>query len=732
MQNTLNKNNILLKNGFIELNSKFISSERASREAVATVLCNMIHFGYVPSQELYKEVLLLTEDTLVSFWLKYESLFKELTFEDRNMESFMVYKNFPEEVMNMKDSEYWIKQILIYMGMPVDYLREEKKVRPELTDKKDLKVLSLAKENTLDVIFENLMKKKSRWTDAQAEESVAIFNLLNIKSVDIECYGFKENAISMAVIAFENKLELKIKDSTDVLRLAALLSDCDVSLRTNVQFKNFKRSERKRLLSILDSCKNLTEDFGLRKEVWKKFMHNLHSRDYNFKNVNDSVDLLYNKKIKTFNSIVESKLINKDNNVLNLLVNRKGDFIRRFHKLYEVFGKESIVALKKVVSDLDTLQILKFKKYVLTINDRKLLIYAPKGNWSNALIVKNENNLEKNNLDKLNILNLSKVENLKEKFGGYIGSAVIKDQMTTYKLKIDSNHLTEIVKILDKELKLRLKNLLPNGVKLDEKLKNVKLPNNDQSLDVTYGRGTVFDIPEETNFIRTASYWKVGYADTVWYDNSWNFFNEAWKSEGSICWNEKHSGAIFSGDPISGKEGEGRACQVIDLDLVKLKEMGVRYAVWNILCYSGSSFNAVEEVLGTLQFAEDSLKGGVFEPSRMQMGFPLKGDNLTKYVALVDIFERKLIYMDANFKGSVRSASDNEMRLEMTMPAFMEYINTLPSVYDLFENALKGKGELKAMYSDKDVKVKEDVAYVFKRSNENNNFDNLDLSSLLK
>ncbi len=47
------------------------------------------------------------------------------------------------------------------------------------------------------------------------------------------------------------KLSVNITTATDVLRLAAAMSDQDVSLRTDIKFKKFKRSERKLLLRNL-------------------------------------------------------------------------------------------------------------------------------------------------------------------------------------------------------------------------------------------------------------------------------------------------------------------------------------------------------------------------------------------------------------------------------------------------------------------------------------------------
>jgi hypothetical protein len=276
----------------------------------------------------------------------------------------------------------------------------------------------------------------------------------------------------------------------------------------------------------------------------------------------------------------------------------------------------------------------------------------------------------------------------------------------------------------------------------------IKLQTNDQEL-ASYGRGTVFEIPDEMTFLRTASYWE-NKGGVSWFDNSWNFFDSTWNHLGACCWTDtlfapsnrnqprgrgrpgkNTAGAVFSGDPINSKEMKGRACQMIDLYIDRLANSGVRFAVWNVLCYSKIAFSdATGEVLGTLQWGEEAQKGKLYEPGRAQMVFPLTGKGMTKYIAYIDLVERKLIYIDANLKGSVHSAAQNGNTLTQQMPAFVEYLAALPSVGDLFYHA--DEGETPILYSDAEHEILENrSAYVFKPENENNNFKQLDLSTLL-
>src|SRR5690606_38071559 len=116
------------------------------------------------------------------------------------------------------------------------------------------------------------------------------------------------------------------------------------------------------------------------------------------------------------------------------------------------------------------------------------------------------------------------------------------------------------------------------------------------------------------------------------------FFNENWNQLGACCWNSteyaqgSRKGAVFSGDPTTSTSKGRKACQLIDIYFDDLEKMGVRYAVWNVLCYNRQKFSEAVEVYAALQWGKDAKKGKLIEPSRCQLAFPLAGDNLTKYI----------------------------------------------------------------------------------------------------
>jgi hypothetical protein len=525
-------------------------------------------------------------------------------------------------------------------------------------------------------------------SNTQQEETVNFLVNSEKLPVDIKKIVFKENLIKFIL----NNPDVKLTSAMDVLRLSVGLSNGDISLKEKSKFKNFSRKERRILLNLLEKSSNLEEDVARDKNKWKKLMYKLHPGDYheNFPNVCSVYNKLYNSQVESFNSQIDKYASSKNIAALKLLQSRPGEFVRKLNRMISIFGKDVVKYFVPILPKLKISQLLKIEKYLETINSRKFLSFAPNGSWKKLQIIENKNFISE---------------------------------------EIKSKILKEIKNVLTIKLSKKLK-----SVNLSENAKLIKIQTNDSELS-SYGRGTVFPIPENIKFIRSASYWQAktyGYGN-IWFDNGWNFFDGNWNVMGTCCWNVERfkDGAIFSGDPTNSKDLKGRACQMIDLYIDKLVKSGVRYAVWNILCYSKVPFSKADDVFASLQWGEEAQKGKLFEPKRTQLSFPIKGENYAKYIAYIDLVERKLIYTDANFSANVSSAQMNEKTLEKNMPAFVEYLDTIPSIFDLFKNVSRKKSGIPVFYSDKDIIIKNKEAFVFKPENDSNNFNQINVSEFL-
>lgn len=700
----MNNHSILLRHNYIDI-PKFVGTSdvsQASSEAIVTVLMSLSYYGKALSVEAYNTLRKMTGNGLAKWYVEVEHELKEITGDNRKIGDFVVYKNFPAEVLNKSEAEYWLPQILMYWGFPKELFTEEVEPREKMDKQPKCTVLKLSKANTLKDILSSHLKSPARWKAEEFDEVVFLSDTLPINFAKL---SFKENLTKLAAFMMTSGRKVNINTATDVLRLSAGLSGGDVSLRERCKFKSFKKPERRFLLGILEGCDNLDEDVARRPELFKRLFHQLHPGDYKraYPKVCHVYDDLYHDRLETFNSTVEQLLGSCDAKVLKVLALRPGDFRRRLVHTIDLFGDKAVKAFVAgdVLPKLTTAQIVSLRSYIETANHRVHRTFPPKGNWTKM----------------------------------QIGDV----------RPIDEKH----VKSLSKALGHALSERIPTVKVLDEATKLIKLPSNDGEVS-PYNRGTVFPIPDDVEFIRTASYWQNTSGGVTWFDNGWNFFDDSWKQLGACCWNavkfpedsyrhysakrklSDEVGAVFSGDPINTGEMKGRAAQLIDLYPKKLLKRGVRYAVWNILCYSRLAFSEVEDVFAALQWGTDPQKGNLFEPSRCQLMFPLKGNSMTKYVCVLDLETRQMIYIDANLAGNTSSATSNGDKLEKNLPPFMEYIRSLPSVHDLFRESVDKKGNgAYILYSDADAKLSGESAYVFKQENKDSKYKALDLNSFL-
>lgn len=683
-------NEILIRNGYLQVPplSKLVTSPRF----LGTVISNLVYYGFVPDKAANHHLLCCGDKALGEWYSQIEPVLKKVTGADKKMEKFVVYKNFPAEVLDMKQGEYWFRQIFIYLGVPQHFLAQDEAERPFAFENLPLKVLRPQVHGSLQEILGGLLSMGNRWT---VEQKSWVNHLLFNEEVsgDVAAIPFKENLVDVLALYHikGKKVDAKISPM-DVLRFAAVLSGASADLKTKFKFKNFKRAERRFLGSLLEvhGWEKLAENFAADKELWKRLLERIHPKDFNFVEIHAAYDLLYNKQCHSNASWIEYYIQNKDVAVFQQL--RAGEFMRRLKHLYSVFGVRAFNEFGKRLGELTNLQLLKVNRQLEWHNYHNTRMFAPKGNWARVQIA---------------------------------------DNLQT----INQKDILALCAKIAEELSNRLKDLGP--VELDAYADYVKLQTNDSDL-LPYGRGTVFPIPDNITFLRSASYWQA--SRHCWMDNGWNFFDENWVGKGACSWLDRpHGGgekiAVFSGDPMNSGEMKGRAGQMIDLYLDKMEAAGVRYAVWSILSYNRIDFDDIEDIYVALQMGENPFANKLFEPSRAVINAPLTGKTKTKFAILLDVKKRQLVYLDANFKGSVSNAGANSKMLIKVMPAYQEYLDRLPSVADLFINAKSAGPRTKNFtyvgYNDDNVTLEGQNAYVFKQTNENNSFVRLDINKIL-
>lgn len=712
-------NLILLKNNYIS--SDFFNNKKPDFIAEnfnfdkATILSNMYYYGYAPSNDLIFYINSLNHDELKNFWLDLYPVFEVLTGNNLRMSDFVVYKNFPSEVLNKNELEQFYEQFLSYFLNDNSWFTQDKIDRDlSFSDFKNLKVLNISNENTFYDIFLNLCSSSSKWSFNEKETITFLLNIIDTRKIQSSCFYFKENLLFTLSLIIKNNYDNSIKLNTckDVLRLASILSDDNFRFKN---FINFNRKTRQLLLSYLENIENLEIDAAENKESIKKLFTKLRVGDYKNKYPRclNIFDQIYNKKINSYNSKIEKmisvfsqfKLKDTNNNklfplksldynfenLLNLIKIKPGLFIKKFHKLYSINSDETILSLISCINNVNTLSLLKFQNYINNINNTDYLFYKPNSNYLNLI-------KSKNNKPKIKELDISLIN-------------------------------TKINSIIQS----RLQEKHPEGFKVDPILKNIKIQSNNQEIS-EFTIGSVIKIPDNTTFIRTGSYWKTLNIDSnIWFDNSINYFDKNFKPIGHCAWDkikfkkQKQIGSIFSGDPLISSNENLAGAQFIDLYLEPLVNLNVRYCVWSILSFNDIYFDEIEEIFATIQFGNEPLKGEIYEPSRSHISHKLKGHNLSKVFLCLDLLKREIIIIDNCFKLKTQSASLNAEILSSFIPTYIDNCSFIPSYFDLLS---KHEGSIISTYDDNEIDIKE-KGLVINKTNTNNNFINIEINDLL-
>src|SRR5690606_36185974 len=101
------------------------------------------------SHKAIEQLLRLNNSEIIEFWTHLEPALKHITGADRNMSEYVVYKNFPQETLEMDKATYWFNQVLMYVGFPSVLFTETVKERNPISEKITLKVLDAEQPDSM-------------------------------------------------------------------------------------------------------------------------------------------------------------------------------------------------------------------------------------------------------------------------------------------------------------------------------------------------------------------------------------------------------------------------------------------------------------------------------------------------------------------------------------------------------------------------------------------------------
>ena len=672
---------------------------------LAALLKNMERLGFTFSSELLETASTLDADTLSDLHDAVIPTLRRMLGD--HVKYVPMYPNFPQQVMDASDAELYLRALLHYMTGALPETPAEK--HPELKIRKKLKQIEQGSETEYLFMIRNLMRANASLSE-QDKQDVAdsLRSGLDpeLSRLLPEEMPYKENAAFVASVLLEEgmadveRLSKSFNTATDVLRLAAGLSGLDTSLfwtkktaqltrpaanpynlmqgmQTEIQpasgtpanayrFRNFKRSERRLLLGLLEKTGASVEDMVLYREAWKRLGEILHPGEMRgrYPSAFEAFTLLRRQKsIPTFRREAEEGLILQDPQVIDLLARRPGELARRLDLLL----RSQPAQTEKIMSAFDRiadrlavpllLQLLAHFKH--RGESRQYRVFFPKGN---------------------------------------IGKAVaIHDRLP----RLDSAKTNRLVQRIEQELIVRFAEREPLGaVYIDPRLANIPVPFSNRSASSalrSLPRGSRIEVPEG-DILRLFCWWtnmNEGSADMrrVDIDLSLVLLDENWSHVETLAfYNLKEEFGVHSGDITNAPKG---ASEFIDLNIPEvLWRTRARYAMVQVACFTGQPFSVLPECFAGFMVRHQARAGQAYDPRTVESRFDLTVDAQQAVPFAIDLWENQLIWIDSVVKnrGFRITAHDNMSGLELLGRAFADVRRT--TLGELYTLHAKARGNL--------------------------------------
>jgi len=519
----------------------------------------------------------------------------------------------------------------------------------------------------IDEMISSAEKLLSRQSSLSVLEKGFLVEAMTEYSLKMPEKMFKETLPFVYSIGHDlDYVKRQLSGATDVLRIAYYVSDenSDLSLKQNVKFKLRNRHVRD-FFEMLDSLKNLEEDFLRYRERWLRLGEIMHpAADKNRKkypSVAKAFDSLrnYNKNIKTFNRSVEKMISDGDyDGLLKVLVTRPGEFARRLDSLLRTVPEKTLSAFSTVVDKVPAKTLYTLEKFFIGRDEMS--------NDKRVFVIK----------------------------GAKTKSKIIDDVRPL----ISEDTITSLNEIVVKELVRRYSVLPKMGkVYIDPILENIVLPINKRGeSEKTESKFTTGSrIPTEgRNVIRLFTWWKGNFD----IDLSAVMFDENFREIGHCSFtNLRNTGMIHSGDVRSAPNG---AFEFIDIDKKKLPS-DVRYVATNVISFRGEPFKELECYTGFME--RDSANGGTLvEPMSVKTKMKINGNSTSHSLFLFDVVNDEVVLIDME-SGSRKFAHVTNSVLGDISREIVKFVDKKPTVFSVLEKHVLARGEFVDDINEADV-----------------------------
>lgn len=659
----LTKNVVCFLKGFV----CFEKGEKDNRLYAYTVQSNLMHLGYILDNDAFAALRMAKEEDIIQF--NYEVVQHFTSLLGGGKDYMPLYGDFPLKVANEDDvTAIDIASLHFISTNSMDGLVLPSGKKSYISESIKYKTIELGSEELVDEVFTSLVSVNQSITgmDLSVLEWF-IDSGRTLKFPDV--IPFKEN---MCVLAGRGVEGVPVKTATDVLRVACYMSGGDITLSNVTRFRNFRRPERRRLMTLLEKSSCDPTEMVTRSERWIRLGEKIHPLEYLKSHPRAAMAFTLMRKglkggkkvkVKSWNSQVNDDFLKSLQDGVNILGKRPGEFMRRLDWMLRTYTNPA---------DLGII-LNKFGMCAM--------------GCSNKVLYELYLHFEKRNEKCVN------------------RSIMIKGARKRTKLpalsKLDEN-VIEIVKDgIIEALQRKFSRLEPLGkVYIDEKLSLIPLPSNMRSLDLSTspiirGQRIPIDNPS-AKVIRAFFHWedKNGSLDP---DLSAMFMKGDGGGGNIISYSHlRHGNSIHSGDVIARK---GNCAEYVDIDIQDAISMGYRYVSVDVRNFRGGSLAVMNGVFGIME-REYPESNNTWLPSTISMATKCNSSAQTTILSVIDLEKMEYIFLDIDSTGAALARNKKNV-----VDAIMDYIK-IPelNVHKLLSLHAEARGSIVDKPENADVK----------------------------
>ena len=661
----LTRNVVALQKGLVSPSNDGMDN----RIAVSTVQSHLMQWGYMLDQDAFTELSKSDLSVIENFNNEVISYLKESM--GGKVVYLPLYKNFPEEVMSLSDSELFYNAIFHYWSNGTWEPSTVTYEKPVKFENIKYTMIKYGDANRFARIFTDLVSINTSLTP-QDLEVVKWFTKSGEKLVFPNVIPFKENLCTLAGMGIEG---LPVKTTTDVLRIAVHLSGGDISLpkvpyklvKTNrwsskksdnpervlFKFKKFSRQERKYLLSLLEQTNCDPKEMVLKDQRWVRLGEILHPTEYAklFPKAASAFDKIRNTKVKSWYSTLNEAFKKDLESGLKVLSQRPGEFSRRLDWLIRknpkkvelimiMFGEAVKATSNKVIFEMYD----HFEKRLVSDGKRSVMVKGAR---------------KRTELPKLSPLSTEIVESVHSKL-----FETLRDKFS------------------------ELESL--GNCWIDEELKKIPLPTNMRSMNFSTkptirGQRVPLDNPN-AKVIRPFVHWmdKHGSSDL---DLSATFVGKSKTQVLSFSTSGLKVGkSVHSGDV---RHRRGACAEYVDIDINDALSLGFQYVVIDVRNFEGGGLKEVESLFGIME-REHPSSNLTWLPETIVNTQALESKASNTLICILDLETKEYIMLDIDSDGGVTARGD----ISSTMKVIEQYAQVPKvSVYDLILLHVEGRGK---------------------------------------